>query len=131
MPERLAPVISEEGVDAYWARVGANLASGRLRLIFVADEIPAELKRIIEFLNEQMRPTEVLGVEVKPSGDCSSAWKSAVSGEILGGRCRRRGSKVSSAGPSSPSRPTLRRPLLDAGRRYQRVWRCCRADRPP
>lgn len=67
--ERLAAVVGDEGVDAYWARVGANLASGRLRLIFVADEIPAELRRIIEFLNEQMRPAEVLGVEVKQYAD--------------------------------------------------------------
>ena len=38
---------------------------GRLRLIFVADEIPAELRRVIEFLNEQMRPAEVLGVGIR------------------------------------------------------------------
>ena len=34
-------------------------------MIFVADSIPTELKRIIEFLNEQMDPAEVLGVEIK------------------------------------------------------------------
>jgi hypothetical protein len=33
-------------------------------LVFVADEIPSELRRIIEFLNEQMDPAEVLGLEV-------------------------------------------------------------------
>jgi len=76
--ERLAPVIGDEGVDAFWARVGANLASGRLRLIFVADEIPAELKRIIEFLNEQMRPTEVLGVEVKQYADAAKSVRNLV-----------------------------------------------------
>lgn len=62
---RLADVLGDEGPDAYWARVGSNLAAGRLRLVFVADEIPSELRRVIEFLNEQMRPAEVLGVEVK------------------------------------------------------------------
>ena len=76
--ERLAPVIGDEGVDAYWARVGANLASGRLRLIFLADEIPAELKRIIEFLNEQMRPAEVLGVEVKQYADAAERVRNLV-----------------------------------------------------
>ena len=36
-----------------------------MRLIFVADEIPSELKRIVEFLNEQMDPAEVLAIEIK------------------------------------------------------------------
>jgi hypothetical protein len=34
-------------------------------LVFVADVIPSELKRVIEFLNEQMNPAEVVGIEVK------------------------------------------------------------------
>lgn len=34
-------------------------------MLFVADEIPRELKRIVEFLNEQMTPAEVLAVEIK------------------------------------------------------------------
>jgi hypothetical protein len=42
-----------------------NLQAGRLRLIFVADEIPPELRRIVEFLNGQMDPAEVLAVEIK------------------------------------------------------------------
>jgi len=33
-------------------------------MVFVADHIPDTLRRIIEFLNEQMDPAEVLGVEV-------------------------------------------------------------------
>ncbi len=34
-------------------------------MIFVADVIPSELRRIVEFLNEQMNPAEVLAVEIK------------------------------------------------------------------
>jgi hypothetical protein len=34
-------------------------------MIFVADEIPYELRRIVEFLNEQMDPAEVLAIEVR------------------------------------------------------------------
>ena len=34
-------------------------------MLFVADEIPAELERVVEFLNEQMDSAEVLGVEIK------------------------------------------------------------------
>lgn len=49
----------------YWKKVKTNLQAGRVRLIFVADEIPQELKRIVEFLNEQMDPAEVLALELK------------------------------------------------------------------
>ena len=41
------------------------IQSRRLRLLFVADDIPTELQAIIEFLNEQMDRTEVLGVEIR------------------------------------------------------------------
>ena len=36
-----------------------------MRLLFVADQIPKELRRIIEFLNEHMSRIEVLGVEIR------------------------------------------------------------------
>ncbi len=52
-------------VSAFWAQVRDNLAVGRLRLVFVADKIPAELQRIIEFLNDQMTHATVIGLEVK------------------------------------------------------------------
>ena len=50
---------------AFWLAVKTNLQAGRVRLIFVADVIPRELARVIEFLNEQMDPAEVLGVEIR------------------------------------------------------------------
>lgn len=55
----------EEGYDEFWEKVGDNLETGHLRLLFVADEIPYELKTIVEFLNEQMSPSEVLALEIK------------------------------------------------------------------
>lgn len=42
-----------------------NLQAGRIRLVFIADEIPPELRRVVEFLNSQMDPAEVLAIEVK------------------------------------------------------------------
>ena len=51
--------------EAFWKQVDANLRSGRVRMVFVADEVPKELRRIVEFLNEQMRPAEVLAIEVE------------------------------------------------------------------
>ena len=56
-----------DGGDAetYWKQVEANLRSGRIRMLFVADRIPKELARIVEFLNEQMRPAEVFALEME------------------------------------------------------------------
>ncbi len=51
--------------DAFWRQVESNLKAGRVRMVFVADRIPRELRRIVEFLNEQMRPAEVLAIEVE------------------------------------------------------------------
>jgi hypothetical protein len=56
---------SLDAADKYWERAADSLAARRLRLVFVADLIPPELERIIEFLNESMARTEVLGVEVR------------------------------------------------------------------
>lgn len=52
-------------IDEFWATFEKNLRDGRVRLLFVADVIPPELQRIIEFLNDQLTAAEVLGVEVR------------------------------------------------------------------
>ena len=51
--------------DEFWRKVGDNLAAKRLRLLFVADQIPDELARVVEFLNATMPNVEVLAVEIK------------------------------------------------------------------
>lgn len=53
-------------VDAeeFWQQAKTNLQAGKIRLLFAADKIPAELRRIVEFLNAQMDPAEVLAVEI-------------------------------------------------------------------
>jgi len=51
--------------EAFWQETKVNLQAGRIRMLFVADEIPKELKRIVEFLNEQLAPAEILAVEIK------------------------------------------------------------------
>ena len=55
----------ESDNEEFWQKVKTNLQAGKVRLVFVADEIPNELRRVVEFLNEQMDPAEVLTVEVK------------------------------------------------------------------
>lgn len=49
----------------FWSAVGTNIQAGKLRLLFVADHIPTELRRIVEFLNIQMNPAEVLALELR------------------------------------------------------------------
>lgn len=51
--------------DQFWQKVKTNLQAGKVRLVFVADEISAEMRRVVEFLNEQMDPLEVLALEIK------------------------------------------------------------------
>ncbi|WP_449420218.1 hypothetical protein [Phormidium nigroviride] len=51
--------------DRFWQKVKTNLQAGKLRLVFVAEEISAEMRRVVEFLNEQMDPVEVLALEIK------------------------------------------------------------------
>jgi hypothetical protein len=69
--ERLAqwldPAAADPGAlaDDFWQRVGTNLREGHIRLVFVADEIPASLQRLVEFLNEQMPRVEVLALEIR------------------------------------------------------------------
>jgi hypothetical protein len=52
-------------IEAFWKKVETNLRQGRIRLLFVADAIPRELRRLVEFLNAKMADVEVLAVEVK------------------------------------------------------------------
>ena len=70
--ERIQELVGQDGdAQAFWQQVKINLRAGRLRMVFVADEIPVELQRIIEFLNSQTDPAEILGVEVRRYDDGS------------------------------------------------------------
>ena len=64
--DEVSALIGEDAdIDAFWMLVKTNLQAGRVRMLFVADQIPPELHRIVEFLNQQMDPAQVLAVEVK------------------------------------------------------------------
>jgi hypothetical protein len=52
-------------VETFWGLVDTNLRAGRIRLVFVADAVPPELQRIVEFLNVEMDPAEVLAIDVR------------------------------------------------------------------
>lgn len=61
----LTKLTEQTNIPDFWRRVGVNLETKTLRLLFVADVIPLELRRIVEFLNEQMKSIEVLAVELR------------------------------------------------------------------
>lgn len=63
--ERIITAYSVNDIEDFWYKVKANLENGRIRLIFVADEIPFELKTLVEFLNENLIDIEVIAVEIK------------------------------------------------------------------
>jgi hypothetical protein len=62
---RLIQKDDDSEIDRFWKQVEENLKTGHVRLIFVADKIPSELARLVEFLNEKMTDVHVLAVEVK------------------------------------------------------------------
>ncbi len=55
----------ENEVEDFWEQTKTNLKAGKIRMLIIADIIPKELQRIIEFLNGQMSPAEILGLEIK------------------------------------------------------------------
>lgn len=98
-------LLSELGVEDpedFWDRVKTNLQAGRLRLLFVADRIPVELRRVVEFLNVQLNPAEVLAVEI---GQYRGSDFSSFVPRLLGQTERAQAAK--SAGPSMGPRLDL------------------------
>ena len=57
--------IAESDEEHFWTSVQTNLQAGRMRLVFVADLIPSELERVVEFLNRNMPSIDVAAIEVK------------------------------------------------------------------
>jgi hypothetical protein len=55
-------------IEGFWSAVEENLKDGRIRLIIAADELRAEVRRMIEYLNREMQNAEVLGLELKCYG---------------------------------------------------------------
>ncbi|MGB0562577.1 MAG: hypothetical protein ACPGVO_12370 [Spirulinaceae cyanobacterium] len=56
---------AEAHEEQFWQQVKTNLQAGKIRLVFVADHVPAGVQRVVEFLNKQIDPAEVLAVEIK------------------------------------------------------------------
>lgn len=52
-------------LDVFWSLVDTALRQHNLRLIIAADEIRPEVRRMIEYLNREMRNAQVLGLELE------------------------------------------------------------------
>jgi hypothetical protein len=67
----LAELTGDEDLQPaqFWEQAEANLRSGHVRLLFVADEVPPELRTVVEFLSEQLDPAEAFAVEVTQYSD--------------------------------------------------------------
>jgi len=55
-------------VEALWVAIDSNLHSGHFRLLIASDELRPEVRRIIEYLNGELRNAEVYGLELKCYG---------------------------------------------------------------
>ena len=92
--------------STFWQNVQRNLKAGVIRMIFVADRLPGELRQSIEFLNEYMSPMEVLGVEITRMEDRSdSGEKIQVMVTSVIGRTERASMAKSAGKPGSKSIP--------------------------
>lgn len=83
-PEQVFEDFLGAGADEreFWQGVKTNLQAGKIRLIFVADRIPPEVQRVVEFLNKQMDPAEVFAVEIKQYISPENGMKTLVSRAI-------------------------------------------------
>lgn len=91
----LAETLDVDDPDSYWATVASNLDAERFRLVFVSDQIPPSLRRIIEFLSEHT-DIDVLGIEVSQYTDGEGAQQIIVPrfvGETEGVREKKRGQR--------------------------------------
>ena len=82
--EQILTNLGLEDADSLWHAIRTNLQAGRVRMIFVADVIPPELRRVVEFLNAQMNPAEVIAVEVRQYEATNSPGQKALVSRVVG-----------------------------------------------
>ena len=95
--------------DVYWQKVKTNLDAERIRLVFVADEIPPALRSIVEFLNRRMSATEVFAIEVKQYVD-SAGERQTIVPRVIG---RTEEANAAKRGARGPARRWDKQSVLD------------------
>jgi len=121
--------------DVFWQNVKTNLLAGKVRLVFVADVIPPELQRIVEFLNKQMTSAEVLALEIKQfAGEGLKTLVPKIIGQTAEAQQAKSGSRSSRTwdvtsffadleSHTSPLEVTIARKILDWGEaRNLYIW---------
>jgi len=73
-PKELDKILQNEfgedlDIEDFWRKVEENLKNDKIRLIIATDELRPEVRRMIEYLNNEMQNTEVLGLELKFYGE--------------------------------------------------------------
>lgn len=73
-PEELDGILQREfgedlDIEEFWKKAEENLRDRKIRLIIATDELRSEVRRMIEYLNNEMQNTEVLGLELKFYGE--------------------------------------------------------------
>lgn len=112
LEEEIAALTQQEEQDLewFWGLVEDNLEKHRVRLIFVADSTPRELRRLVEFLNEEMDRVEVLAVEVKQYQQEDGTGQKLLAPRVVGltesARSRKDASRAS-------RRPTTHQEFMD------------------
>ena len=102
---RLLQTDGEPDADGFWENVATNISARRMRLLFVADDIPDSLERVVEFLNAEMTNIEALAVEIKQfRGEQTQTLVPRVLGRI---------SNSSPLGPTSRGRRLNRETFLE------------------
>ena len=92
--EALSNFLGDADPDEFWSQVDANFSAGRIKMVFVADTIPPELARIVEFLNEQMK-ADVRAVELSWfEGDGVTALTPRIIGETQRAQAEKAGRRA-------------------------------------
>jgi hypothetical protein len=95
--QRLVEALNVSDEEQFWQSARTNLQAGRVRMLFVADVIPPELQRVVEFLNQQMNPAEVLAIEVKRYVGQGVEAINAVVPRVIGQTAQAQGTKGASS----------------------------------
>lgn len=107
-------------IARFWEAVDTNLLAGRIRLIFVSDTIPVELRRIVEFLSGQMNPATVLAIEIRQFTDGKGL--TTLVPTVIGQTAQAEATRIRMIGTRQPSAAFLA--IINA---YEAV----RGERPP
>jgi len=91
----------DDDEDEFWQKLDKNLKSENIRLLILADEIPQRLQNIIEFLNRNTDPVEILAVEIKQYAiEGITTLVPRVIGQSIEAQTKKSGTPIGSTGPT-------------------------------